>query len=147
GVQYLQTAVVSARERMFQSRDSGRLRIIASARSASAQKEFMKETAYPKGHSTSPNWRGRNETPDPNKCGSRATAAARGCRMTSPIEKLSVLASTAISDFSLSLLPADYCQRELSFDVQPTRTELVGKFDNWFGDKALGLKETAADVI
>ena len=37
------------------------------------------------------------------------------------------------------LLPADYCQR--------MRTELLWKCDIWFGDKALGLKETVTDVI
>ena len=44
------------------------------------------------------------------------------------------------------LLPADYCQRELPFDVQQTRTELVWKSDTFFGYKALGPKATAADV-
>src|SRR5262249_48683240 len=46
-----------------------------------------------------------------------------------------------------SLLPADYCQLELPFHVQRTRTDLVWKSDIWFGDKALGLKATIGDVI
>src|SRR5215813_6543365 len=45
------------------------------------------------------------------------------------------------------LLPADYCQLELPFHVQRTRTESVWKSDMWFGDKALVLKATVADVI
>src|SRR5262245_36748552 len=45
------------------------------------------------------------------------------------------------------LLPADYCQLERPFYLQRTRTELVWKSDMWFGDKALGLKATLADVI
>ena len=44
------------------------------------------------------------------------------------------------------LLPADYCQRELPFDVQRRRTELVWKSAIWFGYKALGPKARAADV-
>ena len=41
----------------------------------------------------------------------------------------------------------DYCQRELLFDVQWKRMELVWKSHIVFGDKALGLKETVTDVI
>ena len=47
----------------------------------------------------------------------------------------------------MPLLPADYCQLERPFDLEWTRPELVWKSDIWFGDKALGLKETAGDVI
>jgi len=47
----------------------------------------------------------------------------------------------------MPLLPADYCQLELPFDAQRTRTELLWKSDMWFGDKALGLKATVADII
>src|SRR5262249_44839678 len=46
-----------------------------------------------------------------------------------------------------SLLPADYCQLELRFDVPRTRTELVWKSDISFRDKALGLKATVAELI
>jgi len=45
------------------------------------------------------------------------------------------------------LLPADYCQLELLFDFHWPGTELVWKADISFGDKALGLKATVADVI
>src|SRR5215467_13668435 len=47
----------------------------------------------------------------------------------------------------MPLLPADYCQLERPFDLERTRPELVWKSDIWFGDKALGLKSTVADVI
>src|SRR5262245_34767017 len=45
-----------------------------------------------------------------------------------------------------------YCQRTTAswnclFDIQRTRTELVWKSDMWFGDKALVLRATVADVI
>src|SRR5262245_1258738 len=45
------------------------------------------------------------------------------------------------------LLPADYCQLERPFYLQRTQTELVWKSDMWFGDKALVLRATVADVI
>src|SRR5215470_4040244 len=45
------------------------------------------------------------------------------------------------------LLPADYCQRELLFDVQRRRTEFVWKSDISFGDKALGPKAIVADAL
>ena len=35
----------------------------------------------------------------------------------------------------------------MPFDVQRIRTELLWKCDIWFGDKALGLKESGVDVI
>jgi hypothetical protein len=41
----------------------------------------------------------------------------------------------------------DYCQLEVPFDVQRTRTELVWKSNIGFDDKALGLKATVIDVI
>src|SRR5262245_55704267 len=47
----------------------------------------------------------------------------------------------------MPLLPADYCQLERPFDLQRTRTELVWKCDMSFGDKALVLRATVADVI
>jgi hypothetical protein len=47
----------------------------------------------------------------------------------------------------MPLLPADYCQLELAIAVQRRLTELVWKSDMWFGDKALVLRATVADVI
>src|SRR5262249_35692202 len=47
-----------------------------------------------------------------------------------------------LSTTASGLLPAG-----MPIDVQRRRTELVRKSDIWFGYKALGLKETAADVL
>src|SRR5215813_9085900 len=56
-------------------------------------------------------------------------------------------ATTAISDISFSLLPADYCQRERVSDVQRIRTEFVWKSPIRFSDKVLRLKVPTVDNI